>query len=106
VGQWNWTATSASSSGTASPVRSVPVVGGYAVAAHGHPRFTKDLDLWIRVDPENARRLLDALDDFGFGSLGPSVADFAQPDVVVQLGQPPKRIDLLTGIDGVTFEAC
>ncbi|MGQ0573510.1 MAG: nucleotidyl transferase AbiEii/AbiGii toxin family protein [Pseudonocardia sp.] len=82
------------------------VVGGYALAAHGHPRYTKDLDIWLRLDPDNARRLIDALADFGFGSLGLTVADFAEPGTVVQLGRAPKRIDLLTTIDGVTFEEC
>lgn len=82
------------------------IVGGYAVAAHGHPRFTKDLDVWVWLDPANAERLVGALCDFGFGSLGLSVADFAEEGVVVQLGYAPKRIDLLTSIDGVAFEDC
>ncbi len=82
------------------------VVGGYALAAHGHPRFTKDLDLWIWIDPENVVRLVAALGDFGFGSLGITPEDFAEPGVVVQLGYPPHRIDLLTSIDGVTFDEC
>ncbi len=51
------------------------VVGGYAVAAHGHPRYTKDLDIWIRVDPLNAENIVRALDDFGFGGLGLVVDD-------------------------------
>lgn len=82
------------------------VVGGYALAAHGHPRFTKDLDVWILPDPINASRLLDALEEFGFGNLGLSVADFTADDAVIQLGYPPNRIDILTGIDGVDFESC
>lgn len=82
------------------------IVGGYALAAHGHPRFTKDLDVWIWIDEQNATDLLAALDDFGFGSLGLTIADFLDPDVVVQLGYPPQRIDLLTSIDGVTFDEC
>jgi hypothetical protein len=82
------------------------IVGGYALAAHGHPRFTKDLDVWVWLDPDNAGRLITALDDFGFGSLGLTPADFADPDVVVQLGHAPKRIDLLTSIDGVGFDEC
>ncbi len=82
------------------------IVGGYAVAAHGHPRYTKDLDVWVWVDPENASRLLDALDDFGFGSVGLRATDLLEPDAVIQLGYPPKRIDLLTGVDGVSFEPC
>ena len=82
------------------------IVGGYALAAHGHPRFTKDLDVWVWLDPDNAVRLIAALDDFGFGSLGLSAADFCDPGMVVQLGHAPKRIDLLTSIDGVTFDDC
>ncbi len=81
------------------------IVGGYALAVHGHPRFTKDLDVWLWLDPENAERLVLALDDFGFGSLGLSAGDFTLPDTVVQLGYAPKRIDLLTSIDGVDFDA-
>lgn len=82
------------------------VVGGYAVAAHGHPRYTGDLDLWIWTGVENAKSLLTALDDFGFGSVGLVAADFTEPGRVVQLGYPPVRIDLLTSIDGVEFEGC
>lgn len=82
------------------------IVGGYAVAAHGHPRYTKDLDVWLWIDVANARRLVLALAGFGFGSLGPTGSDFAEPGVVVQLGHPPKRIDLMTSIDGVTFDEC
>jgi predicted nucleotidyltransferase len=81
------------------------VVGGYALAAHGHPRYTGDIDFWVRPAPDNVARLLGALKDFGFGSLGLGSADFGG-DTVVQLGQPPRRIDLLTSIDGVAFEAC
>ncbi len=80
------------------------IVGGYALAAHGHPRYTKDLDVWVRVDVENAERIIRALDDFGFGSLGLTRADFVEDDVVVQLGREPHRIDLLTFISGVEFD--
>jgi hypothetical protein len=82
------------------------VVGGYAVAAHGHPRLTKDLDVWIWLGPGNAERLLAALDDFGFGEVGLTTEDLSAPGVVIQLGYPPNRIDLLTSIDGVEFEDC
>ena len=82
------------------------IVGGYALAAHGHPRFTKDLDVWVWLDAANAEHLVAALQDFGFGSLGLTAADFDEPDVVVQLGQAPHRIDLLTSIDGVEFDDC
>ena len=82
------------------------IVGGYAVAAHGHPRFTKYLDVWVRIDRGNAERLTEALGDFGFASLGLRPDDFLEPEVVIQLGHPPKRIDLLTSVDGVEFERC
>ena len=82
------------------------VVGGYALAAHGHPRYTGDLDIWVSQQPANLTRLMAALNTFGFGSVGLSVQDFAAPDAVVQLGYPPGRIDLLTGIDGVHFDDC
>ncbi len=81
------------------------VVGGYALAAHGHPRYTGDIDFWVRPAADNIARLLDVLNDFGFGSLGLAAADF-DTDTVIQLGQPPRRIDLLTAIDGVAFDAC
>jgi hypothetical protein len=82
------------------------VVGGYAVAFHGHPRYTKDLDIWIELDPGNAARIIRALRDFGFGSLGLTEQDFLTPDQVVQLGYPPYRIDLLSTLAGVDFAAC
>ena len=81
------------------------VVGGYALAAHGHPRYTGDIDFWVRPSADNLERLLAALEQFGFGSLGLRAVDFSG-DSVVQLGQPPRRIDLLSAIDGVEFEAC
>jgi hypothetical protein len=80
------------------------VVGGHAVAFHGHPRFTGDIDFWIRPRADNAARLLSALRSFGFGELALTEDDFTQPDKIVQLGHPPNRIDLLTSISGVSFE--
>jgi hypothetical protein len=80
------------------------IVGGYAFAYHARPRYTKDIDLWIEATPDNAARLLEALSDFGFGSLDLSIEDFTKPGQIVQLGFPPNRIDFLTSIKGVTFE--
>ena len=80
------------------------VVGGYALAYHGAPRFTGDLDLFVRPSPENAGRLLAALEAFGFGDIGLTRDDFTRPDVVVQLGVPPVRVDILTSLSGVTWE--
>jgi hypothetical protein len=82
------------------------IVGGYALAVHGQPRYTGDLDLWLGPGRANVDRVLDCLGRFGFGSLGLAAADFEQPDAVIQLGYPPVRIDLLTTIDGVTFADC
>jgi hypothetical protein len=84
-------------------VRAV-VVGGHALAFHGHPRFTKDLDVFVDPSPENARLILEALHDFGFGSVGLTAEDFSTPGRIVQLGIAPNRIDLMTAIDGVSFE--
>jgi len=80
------------------------IVGGYALAFHGAPRYTGDMDLYVRPDPENARRVLDALSEFGFGDLGFTIADFAAPDKVAQLGVPPVRVDIVTSISGVSWE--
>ncbi len=82
------------------------VVGGYAVGLHGYPRYTGDLDIWVSAEPGNAGRLLSALEAFGFGGLGVTQEDFTRPDRVLQLGQPPFRIDLLTTIDGADFADC
>ena len=79
------------------------LVGGHAVAGHGEPRLTEDLDVFVDATPANARRLREALNDFGFGAIAPSVAELANPDKVFMLGRKPWRIDILTGIDGVTF---
>ena len=68
------------------------VVGGYALAFHGHPRFTGDLDVLVRPTEANAQAVLAALRDFGFGELKLSVRDFTTPNMVVQLGRPPLRI--------------
>ncbi len=80
------------------------VVGGFAVAAHGFPRYTKDLDIWLACSPPNAIHVIAALAEFGFGSLGLTTQDFETPDLVIQLGYEPNRIDLLTGLTGVRFD--
>lgn len=82
------------------------VLGGYALAFHGHPRYTKDLDIWLELSEENAERVLKTLNDFGFASLDVSKADFLTKGMVVQLGCPPNRIDLINSPDGVVFEEC
>lgn len=80
------------------------IVGGHAVAYHGHPRFTGDIDFLVRPSSENAERLMDAVREFGFSDLHLSQHDFTKPNTVVQLGYPPNRVDLLTSISGVEFE--
>jgi hypothetical protein len=82
------------------------VVGGYAVTAHGYPRYTGDIDFWINSNKGNAECVVKALHEFGFGSVDITVEDLTQPDNVIQLGFPPQRIDLLTSVTGVEFEEC
>jgi predicted nucleotidyltransferase len=80
------------------------IVGGYALAYHGAPRFTGDIDVFIKSDQQNAERILNALAAFGFGSLDIAVEDFLPPNNIIQLGVPPVRIDLITSISSVTWE--
>jgi|SRR5215471_31747 len=80
------------------------VVGAYALAVHGRPRATGDLDVWVDATPDNARRVMAALDDFGAPLLQVSEADFSKPGIVFQMGLPPGRIDVLTQLTGLTFD--
>ena len=82
------------------------VVGAHALAAHGVPRVTGDLDVWIEPSPGNAARVWRALIEFGapLDTLGVELTDFTARDRVIQIGLPPYRIDLMTSISGVTFE--
>jgi hypothetical protein len=82
------------------------VIGGYAVAIHGHPRYTKDIDIWIEISEENSQKIITALTEFGFGSLGLTAQDFQEPHQIIQLGYPPNRIDLITSPDGIDFQTC
>lgn len=82
------------------------VAGGYAVALHGYPRYTKDIDVWIDLTPENASNVVNALEDFGFGPLDLPADDFLEVDTVIQLGYPPNRIGLMTSLPGVDFDPC
>ena len=82
------------------------VVGGYAVAFHGYPRYTKGIDIWVEMTSSNAARIILALEQFGFGSLDLKEQDFMAEDTIIQLGYPPRRIDLLTTLPGVEFETC
>jgi len=80
------------------------VVGGFAVAVHGEPRFTADMDVFVRPSPDNATRTRAALRHFGFGDVSWAVDEFERPDCTVMLGRKPLRIDILTGISGVSFD--
>lgn len=79
------------------------VVGGHAVAFHGYPRYTGDIDLFVEPTEENAARLLQVLDAFGFREVGIEPQDLMTPGKVIQLGYPPSRIDLVTSITGVSY---
>ena len=79
------------------------LVGGYAVAFHAEPRFTKDLDVWTNPTPGNAERVLAGLRTFGAPLQDLTAADLASPSLVFQIGVPPNRIDIVTSIDGVLF---
>ena len=80
------------------------IVGGYAVAYHGHPRYTGDIDVLVRPSEDNAARVIGALVAFGFGSAGIDVSTLTTPEKIIQLGRPPNRIDLLTSITAVDFD--
>jgi hypothetical protein len=80
------------------------LVGGYAVGVHAEPRFTKDLDVWIEPTSDNAARTYAALAMFGAPLHQFAQTDLERPGMVIQIGLPPNRIDLLTSIDGVTFD--
>jgi hypothetical protein len=80
------------------------IVGSYALAFHGAPRYTGDMDLFVKAEIDNARRIIAALEAFGFGSVGLKPEDFIQPNNVIQLGYPPVRIDLITSISGVSWD--
>ena len=80
------------------------IVGAWALAFHGRPRYTGDVDIFVAREPDNADRLMEVIEAFGFGRSGIERDDFLKVDRVIQLGRAPNRIDLLTGISGVAFE--
>jgi predicted nucleotidyltransferase len=82
------------------------VVGGYAVGVHGYPRATVDLDVWVRSSQDNATRIIAALHAFGFAATAPDPSLFLSDRTIVRFGVPPFRIELMTSIDGVMFDAC
>ena len=82
------------------------LVGGYAVGWHGFPRYTGDLDIFIAISQDNAEKMLQVFDEFGFSDLSLEAKDFIEEEVVIEIGREPLKIQVLTGIDGVTFEEC
>jgi len=80
------------------------IVGAWALAFHGRPRYTGDIDVFVAREPDNADRLMEVIQAFGFGQAGIERDDFLRVDHVVQLGRAPNRIDILTGISGVAFD--
>jgi hypothetical protein len=80
------------------------IVGGYALAFHGAPRMTGDIDIFIEPSEDNACKVLEALKKFGFGNIGLKIEDFTKSGNVIQLGQPPVRIDILNSLTGVSWE--
>ena len=82
------------------------IVGGYAVGVHGFPRYTGDIDIFVGISGENAGRLVEVFSEFGFASLSLKASDFLDPDTVVEAGREPMKIQVLKGIDGVTFDQC
>lgn len=80
------------------------IIGGYVIAFHGHPCYTKDMDVWIGMSLKNAANIVKALAAFGFESLGLKEEDFTVPDQIIQLGDPPARIDIITTPSGIDFE--
>jgi len=80
------------------------VTGAYALAFHGAPRYTGDIDLFVNPQPVNAERIIAALHEFGFGSLGLKPDDFTEPGQIIQLSIPPARVDIITSISGVAWQ--
>lgn len=80
------------------------IVGAYAVALYVKPRYTKDMDILVEPNVENARRIINSLREFGFKKLGLKERDFAQEDKIIQLGYEPVRVDIITSIDGCSFQ--
>lgn len=82
------------------------IVGGYAVIAHGYPRLTIDIDVWVKPSKENSKKVIKTIEDFGFSFNNLNAEDFDKSDNVIQLGRPPYRIDILTSIEGMDFDEC
>jgi predicted nucleotidyltransferase len=82
------------------------LVGGYAVGYHGYPRATVDLDIWVAVTPRNARQLVEVFREFGFDVKELKEDLFLQENKIIRIGEPPLRIEVMTSVSGVAFDAC
>lgn len=82
------------------------IIGGYAVNFHGYPRYTKDIDFWLWMTKPNIKKLIKAIQEFGFGGLNLEIEDFMTPENIIQLGYEPYRIDILVDVEGIDFEEC
>jgi hypothetical protein len=82
------------------------VVGGHAVGFHGFPRYTGDLDIFIAISPANAAKIVQVFQEFGFRALDVTEKDFLEEGIIIEIGREPTKIQVLTGIDGVSFEQC
>jgi hypothetical protein len=82
------------------------LVGGYAVGYHGFPRATVDMDIWVAINPKNARKIVAVLEEFGFNFPELNVDLFLEQDKIIRMGVPPMRLEILTTVSGVEFEIC
>jgi len=82
------------------------IVGGNAVGFHGFPRYTGDIDFFVAVSEMNAQRVMEVFQEFGFGEIGIEKQDFLKPSFIIAIGREPRKIQVLTGIDSVTFDEC
>ncbi len=82
------------------------LIGGYAVGYHGYPRATVDMDIWVAIHPQNAQKIVAVLEEFGFDLPGLTAELFLEKDKIIRMGVPPMRLEILTTISGVEFEAC
>jgi len=80
------------------------LIGGYAVGYHGYPRATNDMDVWIAVHPDNAKRIVEVLREFGFDLPELNTDLFLKKDKIIRMGNPPMRLEISTGISGIEFE--
>lgn len=82
------------------------LIGGYAVGYYGYPRATADMDIWIAISKENAKKIIEAINDFGINTPDLNESVFLEPGKIIRMGYPPIRIEVLTEISGVNFEQC